>query len=76
MNMGSTLSPLFTSNRNGNSSASTAQPSAQSHPEDSGSGQLRSDVQLQFMRMMETHDLVRARLLGSSHAASYSTSGD
>ena len=37
---------------------------------------LRSVVQRRFMRMMEAHDRMRARVLGSSETSSYSVSGD
>jgi hypothetical protein len=38
--------------------------------------ELRSTVQAQFMRMMESHDRVRARVLGFDEPKSYSVSGD
>ena len=37
---------------------------------------LRSVVQGRFMRMMEAHDRMRARVLGSSPTSSYPVSGD
>ena len=37
---------------------------------------VRAEVEGRFRRMMEAHDLVRARLLGSSHGSVYSTAGD
>jgi hypothetical protein len=37
---------------------------------------LRLAVQRQFMRMMETHDLMRARVLRSSPTTTYPVSGD
>ena len=38
--------------------------------------ELRSTVQAQFMRMMESHDRVRARVLGFGQPKSYAASGD
>jgi hypothetical protein len=51
-----------------------SEPTVQPHSDETTDP--RSDLQLHFMRMMEAHDRVRARLLGSSHGESYAVLGD
>ncbi|HKO95715.1 MAG TPA: hypothetical protein VJU86_01900 [Pyrinomonadaceae bacterium] len=73
MNMGS---PFLVNNANASFSLPGDQRPIPPGPEVDADRETRSDVRIHFMRMMEAHDRIRARLLGSSHAESYAISGD
>ena len=67
MNMSS---PLLASITPDHSYTSAAEPINQTSSEHH-SVDTKAELRMHFMHMMEAHDRVRARLLGSSHAESY-----
>jgi len=83
MSLGRIFSPRAVDNASSRLSAPAESSFA---PADEGFGEsksrartradLRSVVQRRFMSMMETHDRMRARVLGTSPTSSYTVSGD
>ncbi len=71
MNIGS---PFLASSTLG--SFSTSEPTIQPRPPVDEATDTKSELHIHFMRMMEAHDRVRAKLLESSHDKSYAVWGD